>query len=171
MRQYTNPKDDLLAAIPGAQVRRIGKKRRTPAWKLAAVAKAAPHELDDQPEDSIRAQVHADIEAAGLPYLTVQDAELFWLKREAAKGNHHAMNLLAALKDLPDFTVWKPAPGMPYALSLPLELKVRGKGGRPGQRAFRAAAGGVITQGYTEASEAFQNFLNAKAPTGQEGLK
>lgn len=169
MRQYIKPEDALLAGNPRAQVRKVGRKRRAaPAWKRAAVAKAAPHELDDQPEDTIRAQVQADIEATGLPYLTVQDAELFWLKREAAKGNHHAMNLLGALKDLPDFTVWRPAPGMPYALSLPLELKVLGKGGRPGQRDFRAAAGGVITQGYTQARDAFRAFLAAPTPTPEE---
>jgi hypothetical protein len=159
VRPYTHPKDLGLKFQ-----RKIGKRRRKAAANLAAVAKLAPHELDSLPETPIRQQVHADIEATGLPYLTLDDDDLYWLKREADKGNHHAMGLLSALKDLPDFIVWRPAPGMPYALSLPLELKKQGKGGRPGQRAFRDGAGGFITQGYTPAQAALRAFLEAPAP-------
>lgn len=158
MKPYTHPKDEGLLLK-----RTVGKKRRPAAYKRAAVAKLAPHELDDQPEDTIRAQVQADIEATGLPYPTLEDADLGWLK-QMAPTDYHAARLLDALKDLPDFTVWRPAPGQPYALSLPLELKVLGKGGRPGQRAFREAAGGFITQGYTEPRAVLSRFLAAITP-------
>ncbi len=164
MKPFTNPKDALLG--PGALVRKVGKKRRPrKAAKLDMIARCAPHELDRLPEAEVRIQIETDIQATGLPYLTIEDADLYWLKREAAKDNHHAMRLLAALKDLPDFTTWRPAPGKPYALCLPLELKARGKGGRPGQRAFRDAAGGTITQGYTEAQAALRAFLEAEICT------
>ncbi len=164
MRQYTHPKDAELAGLPTAQVRKMGKKKRGPArWKVAAAAKLAPHELDDLPEDPIRHQIEADIKAAGLPYLTLEDGWIAWLVRMA--GRHwQARAILDAIKDLPDFVTWRPAPGQPFALSLPLELKRMGKGGRPGQRAFAQAAGGFITQGYTEARAVLDGFL-AVSPT------
>jgi hypothetical protein len=163
VRQYTNPKDAAFQGVKGALVRKVGKRRRATGWKRAAVAKLAPDELDGAQEADIRAQVLTDVEATGLPFLTLEDGDLGWLK-QLAPTNYHAARLLDALKDLPDVLVWRPAPGMPYALSLPLELKKQGRGGRPGQRAFRDSAGGFITQGYTPAKAALQAFLEAPAP-------
>lgn len=158
MKPYTHPKDEGLKFQ-----RKIGKRRRKQDVKLAAVAKAAPHELDELPEDPIRRLIEGEIRAAGLPYLTFEDADLYWLKR-LAPYDFHAARILAAIKDLPDFITWKPAKGKPYALSLPLELKRAGKGGRPGQRAFAEAAGGFITQGYSPAHAALKAFLEATCP-------
>ncbi len=163
MRQYTHPKDAEFQGVKGSLVRKVGKRRRAPAWKLDAVAKAAPHELDACQEADIRTQILAEVEATGLPFLTLEDGDLGWLK-QLAPTNYHAARLLDALKDLPDVLVWRPAPGMPFSLSLPLELKKRGKSGRPGQRAFRDGAGGFITQGYTPAKAALQAFLEARSP-------
>lgn len=169
MKPYVNPKDAILASAPGTQVRHVGKrKRRKGDWKLDAVAKTAPHELDALPEDPIRRQIEADIADSGLPYLTFEDPLLHWLKRQAGADIWQAQAILAAIKDLPDFTVWRPAPGKPYSLCLPLELKRRGKVGRPGQKDFAEAAGGFITQGYTPAKAALKAFLEAPIPTHPE---
>lgn len=156
MKPFRHPKDPAEFAFPRT-VRRPGKR-----WKLAAVAKAAPHELDKVAESPVHDQLEAEIQETGYPYLSFREAHYGWLKRHADRGTWQAIELLETLKDFPDLCVFAPAPGMPYCLALPLELK-RGKGGHatPGQERFSETVGGTIAAGYTQAHAALDRFLKA----------
>jgi hypothetical protein len=161
MRPYTHPQDELLAGIPGAQVRKMGRKRRPRAdFRVQAVAKLAPHELDDQPESVIHDQIERDVQELGLPYITFRERLYAWLK---AKARHEwqARELLEILKDFPDFAVFKRIPGELWCYALLLELKAAKGKARPGQKRISEAAGGVITHGYTEASRALRRFAES----------
>ncbi len=155
MRTYTHPRDTGLALA-----RTVGKKRRKDAWKIDAVAKAAPHELDNASEDMVRTAVQGVIESHGAVYITFEDRELNWLYRMADK-HHQAASLLATLKDFPDFLILRKVPSEQFTRALPLELKRKKKsdGGRPGQRRLAEAIGGTIAIGFEPANAAMKAFF------------
>lgn len=167
MKPYTHPRDELLAAAPGTQVRKMGRKRspnKQRNYKVAAVAKLAPHELDDQPESVIHNQVEADVQETGLPYISIREHLYFWLKRRA-EDHWQARELLDILKDFPDFAIFKPIPGELWCLCLLLELKTLKGRAKPGQKRLAESAGGIVSHGYTQAKQALKRFATAPPPT------
>ncbi len=158
MKPFRHPKDSLLAANPGALIRQAGKKRK--GWKMAAVAKLAPHELDGVKESDIHDQMESEIQDSGLPYISFREDLYYWLKQKAAAREWQAMELLAILKDFPDLAVFDVDPGKPWSRCLLLELKQRKGSGKPGQRRLAEAAGGTIAKGYVAAHEALSKFLH-----------
>ena len=155
MRPFT------LASDQGLKHARRGG---TPAWKLRAVARAAPQELDGLPEHDVRAAMRAEIDAHGLPQLSIAENLYGWLKGRAAAGEWQAKALLHEIKDLQDLLAFAPAPGKPYAYAFLCELK-RARGGRtsPGQKRLAAAAGGLVAHGLVEAQDTFTRFRAAIA--------
>lgn len=141
-----------------ALTRTIGKKRKN--WKLRAVAAVAPHELDGLkvPESDIHDLIEGEVQAAGLPYISVREGLYGWLKFMAP--NHwQARELLAILKDFPDLAIFDTDPGKPWSRCLLLELKRRSGSGSRGQRRLAEAAGGTIAKGYTAAHDALAKFI------------
>jgi hypothetical protein len=161
MRPYRHPKD-----APEFLLQRIVGKKKRKNWKLAAVAKAAPHELDKVKvlEADIHTQMEAEIEETGLPYISLREHLYGWLQGMGAAGHGTAFEILGILKDLPDLIVFDTEPGTTWSRCLMLELKRKTGSGRPGQKRLAEAAGGTIAKGYTAAHQAFTDFITRKAP-------
>jgi hypothetical protein len=153
MRPCIKPGSEGLTFPKTMGRKRVSARNR----KAAIIAKAAPEELDGVPEEQIHDLIEIEIESFGLPYLSFRTRYYHWLKRMAAMGEHTAMEMLAALKDVPDIIILdKSQSGGSRALCL--ELK-RDKGtARKGQQSFAEKVGGTITKGFSRAQEAVRSF-------------
>ncbi len=154
MKPYTKLGDEALKFPRVVGRRRMSSKLR----KAAIVARVAPEEMDGQPEERIHDLVEIEIEATGLPYLSLRTRFYNWLKRHADRGDHIAMEMQGALSDLPDIMVWDKSKDGRGTVCLCLELK-RDKGtASKGQRAFAEKVGGEITKSFAQAQAAVRRF-------------